>query len=172
MANGTLTIPAAQLAELIESIVQILEEVLGLDRREPLSCHVTAVLQLLLQAIHRADRSILARVDAGVVAPGAVGVMQALAFGAVSGQRRAGTRYQRDSHEERRRRVSRGSFRQADASGSASLRSRASISRSLRTPLSFLQTAFCERGLLALPWRILHFHLDGPGSPEAEQGEA
>jgi hypothetical protein len=50
-AEAPTTIERRALVELVESIVQILEQVLGVDHGELLARHVSAVLQLLPQAI-------------------------------------------------------------------------------------------------------------------------
>jgi hypothetical protein len=63
---------------LIKLIVQVLDDVLRFTRGE---FFVTAVAQPLLQRIQRMNESVIAGVDASVIASNAVGVMQALAFG-------------------------------------------------------------------------------------------
>jgi hypothetical protein len=67
---------------LIKLIVQVLDDVLRFTRGEFFVCHMTAVAQPLLQRIQRMNESVIAGVDASVIASNAVGVMQALAFGA------------------------------------------------------------------------------------------
>lgn len=74
------------LAELIKLIVEILDEVLRFARGEFFFCHMTAARQLLFQRIQRLNESVFQGVDAGVVAPHAVGVMHALPFDAVARQ--------------------------------------------------------------------------------------
>lgn len=64
---------------MIEAIVQILDEILRLRRRELLFNDVAATHQLLLQSVQRSDRAVGAGVDARIVAAGAVGVVQAFA---------------------------------------------------------------------------------------------
>ena len=71
---------------MIKLIVQVLDDVLRLSRGEFFSCHMTAVTQSLLQGIQRLNDSVLAGVDAGIVASHAVSVMQALPVGAVARQ--------------------------------------------------------------------------------------
>ena len=70
-----------KLAELIKLIVQVLDEVLRLNRGEFFICHMTAAAQLLFQGIQRLNEVVLAGVDASTVASHAVSVMQALAPG-------------------------------------------------------------------------------------------
>ena len=65
---------------MIKLIVQVLDDVLRLSRGEFFSCHMTAVTQSLLQGIQGLNDSVLAGVDASVVA--AVSIIQALPFGA------------------------------------------------------------------------------------------
>jgi hypothetical protein len=74
------------LTELIELIVQVLDDVLRFNRREFFVCHMTTVAQPLFQSIQRLNDSVLAGVDASVVASHAVSVMQALPVSAVARQ--------------------------------------------------------------------------------------
>jgi hypothetical protein len=78
--------PRQRLAELIKLIVQVLDDVLRFSRGEFFFCHMTAVAQPLLQRIQRPNESVLAGIDASVVASHAVSVMQALPVGAVARQ--------------------------------------------------------------------------------------
>jgi hypothetical protein len=57
---------------------------------------MTATAQLLFQRIQRPNGSVLASVDPGVVAFRAVSVVQALAVGAITGQRSVGAWHQQD----------------------------------------------------------------------------
>jgi hypothetical protein len=76
----------SRLAELIKLIVQILDDVLRFHRGEFFVCHMTAVAQPLSQCIQRLNDSVLAGVDASIVACHAVSVVQALPFGTVARQ--------------------------------------------------------------------------------------
>lgn len=76
----------ARLAELIKLIVQVLDDVLRFSRGEFFFCHMTAATQLLFQLIQRPNESVLAGIDASIVASHAVSVMQALPVGAVARQ--------------------------------------------------------------------------------------
>ena len=61
-----------------------------------LFCHMTAAAQLLFQRIQRQNESVLAGVDASIVASHAVSVMQALPVGAVARQCGVSARRQQD----------------------------------------------------------------------------
>ena len=84
------------LAELIKLIVQVLDDVLRFTRGEFFFCHMTAAAQLLFQRIQRLNESVLAGVDASIVASHAVSVMQALPVGAVARQCGVSARRQQD----------------------------------------------------------------------------
>ena len=77
---------SAFLAELIKLIVQVLDDVLRLNRGEFFFRHMTAVAQPLFQRIQRPNESVLAGVDGSIVASHAVSIMQALPVGAVARQ--------------------------------------------------------------------------------------
>jgi hypothetical protein len=81
-----ITVHRRRLAELIKLIVQVLDDVLCFDCGEFFICHMTAIAQPLFQRIQRMNESVLAGVDASIVASHAVSVMQALPFGAVARQ--------------------------------------------------------------------------------------
>jgi hypothetical protein len=84
------------LAELIKLIVQVLDDVLRFNRGEFFFCHMTAAGQLIFQRIQRPNESVLAGVDASIVASHAVSVMQALPVGAVARQCGVSARRQQD----------------------------------------------------------------------------
>ena len=69
----------ANLAEVIELLVQILEEILHFARGELRICHVATTAKLLFQRIQRLHKSIRARENASVVASRAVGLIKAVA---------------------------------------------------------------------------------------------
>jgi hypothetical protein len=79
-------ISARGLAEMIKVIVQVLDDVLRLNRGEFFFWRMTAVAQLLFQRIQRPNAVIPSSVDASVVAFHTVSVMQELPGGAVARQ--------------------------------------------------------------------------------------
>lgn len=72
------------LVEMIKVIIQVLDDVLRLNRGEFFFCYMTAVVQLLFQCIQRLNAVVSASVDASIVASHAVSVMQELPGGAVA----------------------------------------------------------------------------------------
>lgn len=78
--------PQTGLVELVELIVQIPEEILFLARAQFFPGLVAARLKLLLEPVERTDPTVLADIDARIVAPRAVRRVDALTRLAITGQ--------------------------------------------------------------------------------------
>jgi hypothetical protein len=87
---------SAVLGELIKLIVQVFDDVPRFNRRKFPIRHMRATFQLLSQRIQRPNDSLLAGIDAGVVAAPAISVMQALPIRAVAWQ--CGVDVRREQH--------------------------------------------------------------------------